>query len=400
MDDGYETARSLPELLDQRPLGRLLRAGSRRIGMWRIGILMSASENDTGYQGLLATFRYELKKLGREEGRNIRMRRREFLGVLSGAAALPLIPFAACAQQTMPVIGLLTGFALEPVAHLIEAFRRGLKETDFVEGQNVVIEYRSADGDYERLPALAADLVHRRVSVIVAIGPPSALATKAATTTIPFVFTSGGDVVKSGLVISLNRPGGNATGVNLFTQAVEAKKLEMISKLLSTPAMIAFLVNASNPAAEGKAKEMQDAALVLGRKLLILHASGESDIDIAFATLAQLHVGALVVGSDPYYDGSRRAQFIALAARYLIPTIYGQREYVTDGGLISYGTSLADAYRQAGIYAGRILKGEKPAELPVVQPTRFELVINLKTARTLGLDIPPNLLTVADEVIE
>jgi hypothetical protein len=172
MDDGYETARSLPELLDQRPLGRLLRAGSRRIGMWRIGILMSASENDTGYQGLLATFRYELKKLGREEGRNIRMRRREFLGVLSGAAALPLIPFAACAQQTMPVIGLLTGFALEPVAHLIEAFRRGLKETDFVEGQNVVIEYRSADGDYERLPALAADLVHRRVSVIVAIGPP------------------------------------------------------------------------------------------------------------------------------------------------------------------------------------------------------------------------------------
>ena len=207
-------------------------------------------------------------------------------------------------------------------------------------------------------------------------------------------------MVKSGLVISLNRPGGNATGVNLFTQAVEAKKLELISKLLSTPAMIAFLVNASNPAAEGKAKEMQDAALVLGRKLLILNASSESDIDIAFATLAQLHVGALVVGPDSYYDNTRRAQFIALAARYLIPTIYGQREFVTEGGLISYGTSLADAYRQAGIYAGRILKGEKPAELPVVQPTRFELVINLKTARTLGLDIPPNLLTVADEVIE
>jgi putative ABC transport system substrate-binding protein len=326
------------------------------------------------------------------------MRRREFINVLGGAAMA--WPLASRAQQTMLVIGLLSGTALEPVAHLMEAFRRGLKETGFVEGQNVVIEYRSADGDYGRLPALAADLVHRRVSVIVALGPPSALATKAATTTIPFVFTSGGDVVKSGLVNSLNRPGGNATGVNLFTQAVEAKKLGLISNLLPTPAMIAFLVNASNPAAEGKTKEMQDAADGLGRKLLVLNASSESDIDIAFATLAQLHVGALVVGSDPYYDNTQRAQFIALAARYLIPTIYGQREYVTDGGLISYGTSLADAYRQAGIYAGRILKGEKPSELPVVQPTKFELVINLKTAKAVGVEFPPSLLALADEVIE
>jgi putative ABC transport system substrate-binding protein len=224
------------------------------------------------------------------------MQRRELITVLGGAAIA--WPLASLAQQTMPVIGLLSGTALEPVAHLMEAFRRGLKETGFVERQNVVIEYRSADGDYGRLPALAVDLVHRRVSVIVAFGPPSAQATKAATTTIPFVFTSGGDVIKSGLVVSLNRPGGNATGVNLFTQRVEAKKLGLISTLLPTPAMIAFLVNASNPAAEGKSKEMQDAALGLGRKLIILNASSESDIDIAFSTLAQLHVGAVVVGSD------------------------------------------------------------------------------------------------------
>jgi putative ABC transport system substrate-binding protein len=236
--------------------------------------------------------------------------------------------------------------------------------------------------------------------VIVAFGPPTARAAKAATKTIPIVFTSGGDVVKSGLVSSLSRPGGNATGINLFTQTVEAKKLEQLSQLMPMATTIAFLLNPANPAADGKAKEMDAAARELGRQLHVVAARDENEIDVAFSRFAKLQVDAVVVGSDPFFNDSRRLQIVGLASRYAMPAIYGQREYVVDGGLISYGTSLSDAYRQAGIYAGAILNGENPATLPVLRPTRFELVINLKTAKTQGVTIPPTLLAIADEVIE
>ena len=247
---------------------------------------------------------------------------------------------------------------------------------------------------------MAADLVQRRVAVIVAFGPPTALAAKKATTAIPIVFISGGDIVKSGLVNSLSRPGGNATGVNLFTQAVEAKKLDILNKLMPPATMMAFLMNPANPAAAGKTKEMQEAAAKLGRQLHVVNARNEIEIDNAFMELGKLRVGSLVVGSDPFFNDSSRFQIVRQAARFSIPAIYGQREYTLDGGLISYGTSLAEAYRQAGVYTGAILKGEQPANLPVLQPTRFELVINLKTAKELGVEIPPTLLAIADEVVD
>jgi putative tryptophan/tyrosine transport system substrate-binding protein len=326
------------------------------------------------------------------------VQRREFITLLGGAVGWPV---GVRAQQSrMPVIGLLSGSSPGGIPHLMTAFRRGLADAGFIEGQNVEIDSRWADGRFDRLPEMAVELVRRQVALIAALGPSAPLAAKAATNTIPIVFHSGGDVVKSGLVVSLNRPGGNATGVNLFTQAVESKKLDLLSKLLPAPATLAFLLNPKNPAAEEKEKEMQDAARGLGRELRVVSASTSDEIDAAFVRLVQERVAALVIMADQYFDDSMRAKFIALAARNAIPAIYGQREYAVEGGLISYGTNLAETHRQAGNYAGRILGGAKPDDLPVLRPTKFEMVINLKTARTLSLDIPAGVLAIADEVVE
>jgi putative tryptophan/tyrosine transport system substrate-binding protein len=299
----------------------------------------------------------------------------------------------------MPVIGLLSGSSPEASRRPMAAFQRALADSGFIEGQSVTIDYRWAEGRFDLLPAMAADVVRRQVALIVAFSPPAALAAKAATTTIPIVFHSGGDVIKMGLVASLNRPSGNATGVNLFTQAVEVKKLDLLSKLVPTTTF-AYLMNPNNPGADETTKEIREAARQLGRSIDIMGAGTASEIDAAFMALAEHQTGALVVMADQYFDEPRRAQLVALAARHAIPTIYGQRDYAVDGGLISYGTDLAETHRQVGSYAGRILKGVKPEDLPVLRPTKFELLINLKTAKALGLNISDNLLTLADEVIE
>jgi putative tryptophan/tyrosine transport system substrate-binding protein len=325
------------------------------------------------------------------------MRRRDLITLLGGAAAA--WPLAARAQQkAMPVIGFLHFASPGPFALYVVAFRQGLSETGYVEGQNLAIEFRWAEGSYDRLPAMAADLVDRKVDVIVAAGPPSARAAKNATSTIPIVFSSA-DPIGEGLVASLARPGGNLTGVSVLTVELVAKRLELLSELVPQAKVIVLLVNPNNPNTEPMIRDVQEAARTKWVELPILKAGSESEIDAAFASLVQLQAGGLVVGADPFFN-SRREQLVALAARHVVPAIYEWREFAKAGGLISYGTSLAGIYRQDGIYTGRILNGAKPADLPVEQPTRFELVVNLKTAKALGLTVPPSILARADEVIE
>jgi len=324
------------------------------------------------------------------------MRRREFITLLGGAAAWPVV--ARAQQSAMPVIGWLGVRSPSQAPHFVDAFRQGLKEIGFLDGQNVVIELHSAEDHVDRLPALVAELVRRPVAVIVG-NNPAALAAKAATSTVPIVFAYGGDPVQDGLVTSLNRPGGNVTGVVFISGVLGPKRLELLRQLVPKAKTIGLLVNPNNPNTEAERRDVQAAAQAIGQQLIILDVSSESEIEPAFATFVQRGAGALLVGTGAF-SYSHRERLVALAARHALPASYSQREPVVAGGLMSYGSSLTDAYRQAGIYAGRVLKGEKPADLPVMRSTRFEFVINLKTAKTLGLEVPAPLLALTDDVIE
>jgi putative ABC transport system substrate-binding protein len=327
------------------------------------------------------------------------MIRREFITLLGGAAVA--WPLAARAQQpVMPVVGFLSGRSLGESAAVVNAFRQGLAENGYVEGKDIAIEFRWADGRYDRLAALATEMVARQLEVIAATGGSvSGLAAKSATGTIPIVFSSGGDAVKLGLVASLNRPGGNVTGVNLVFGALGAKRLELLHSLVPAAAAIAMLVNPNYPSAASEVQDVEAAGRTLGLRISIFNARTESEFKPAFTALAEQKAAALLVADDPYLV-SQRDRIVQLAARYAVPAMYITRDFADAGGLMSYGPSIIDAYRLVGVYTGRILKGEKPADLPVVQPTKFDLVINLKTARALGLTIPDKMLALADEVIE
>jgi putative tryptophan/tyrosine transport system substrate-binding protein len=324
--------------------------------------------------------------------------RREFITLLGGAATWPV---AARAQQpARPVIGFLAIASRDTFGYLIDAFRQGLQDVGYVEGKNAEIEYRWADNQIDRLPAMAADLVRRQVAVIAAVGGLAApRAAKAATATIPIVFTVGGDPVRLGLVDGLSRPGGNATGMSVFSGTLLAKRLQVARDLVPADALLAALMNPTGPENDSDTKDLQDAARIIGQRLTIVNASNDSELAAAFESAVREQAKMLLVGSDVFFN-SRREQIVALAARYALPTIYFHHEAARAGGLMSYGANIPDIYRNVGTYVGRILKGEKPANLPVVQPTRVELVINLKTAKTLGLTVPPTLLALADEVIE
>jgi putative tryptophan/tyrosine transport system substrate-binding protein len=326
------------------------------------------------------------------------MNRRAFISLLGGAATWPL---AARAQQaTMPTIGYLSARSPDDSAHLVEAFRRGLSEAGYVEGQTVTVEHRWALGQHDLLPAMAVELVRKPVTVLVSVGGESAaLAARAATSTIPIVFIIGGDPVKLGLAASYNRPGGNATGISILTSTLEPKRLGLLHELVSQAATIGVLLNPNFPSFEGQLRDVQEAARAVAVQIHVLRASTDGEIEVAFETVAQERVTALAVAADPFFD-TRRDKLVALAARHAVPTMYHFREFAGAGGLVSYGANIPDAHRQIGIYTGRILKGEKPADLPVMQPTKFDLVFNLTTAKALGLEIPPTLLARADEVIE
>ena len=326
------------------------------------------------------------------------MQRRQFIALLGGAATWPL---AAHAQNpVVPKIGFLHVESAKPFPHIVTGFRQGLKETGFIEAENVAIEFRWAEGQTGRLPELAADLVHRQVAVIVAGGgEASALAAKAATSTIPIVFNIGSDPIQRGLAASLNRPGGNATGVNVLTGELAAKRLGLLHEMVPTASIIAHLVNPDWPQTKAAVKDVAAAARVMGLQIILLEARNENEINAAFAAILQTQAQAMVVEADSYFN-SRRDQIVALAARHGLPAIFGLREFALAGGLMSYGTSITEAYRQMGIYTGKILKGEKPADLPIVQLAKFEFVINLKTAKALGLSVSTSMQLVADEMIE
>jgi putative ABC transport system substrate-binding protein len=325
-------------------------------------------------------------------------KRREFITLLGGAAAWPL---AARAQQpAMPVIGFLSSRSSEESAPSVAAFRQGLSESGYVEGQNVTIVFRWAEGQYERLPALAADLVSRRVAVITAVGgDPSPIAAKSATSTIPIVFGIGSDPVRVGLVESFNRPGGNVTGVTLLTNAMEPKRLGLLRELAPGVAVVGALVNPNFPPAAQQAHDIQEAARTIGQRIIVANASRDDGLESAFVSLVRDGIGALLVASDPYFD-TRRDRIVSFAARQRLPAIYQFRDWAVAGGVLSYGVSITDAYRQFGLYTAKILQGTKPEDLPVQQVTKFELIINLKTAKALGIAISDNLLSLADEVIE
>jgi putative ABC transport system substrate-binding protein len=328
------------------------------------------------------------------------MKRRELIMLLgSAAAAAAVVRSLAARAQTPAIIGMMTMAAPTSIPQPLASFRAGLMQSGFVEGQNVKIEYRSAEGQFDRIPAFIADLVRRQPSLLMLASPTAVLAAKRVTATIPIVFVSGDDPVKRGLIASLNRPGGNITGVYQFSYLLEAKRLALLHDMLPKVGTIAAIIDPSNPAAETQIHDVQKAAEQLGVHLVVLTAHVESDFVTTFASLAQQQAGALLVAAGPFFN-SRRQQLIALAARHAVPTIYPSREFAEAGGLMSYGSSFTDMHRQAGTYTGRILKGEKPADLPVMQPTMFEFVINLQTAQALDIDVPPTLLARADEVIE
>ena len=325
------------------------------------------------------------------------MRRREFITLLSAAAAWPLA--ARAQQQAMPVVGFLRSTQATGFAYIVDAFRQGLNDVGFVEGKNVAIEYRWAENQQDRLPELAADLIRRQVAAIVGAGTPAAQACKAATTTTPIVFVSGADPVSIGLVARLNRPGGNITGVVFTVVALAAKLIGMLNELVPKASVIAVLRDPNGPDVEGESRDLEEAGRAIGRQILMVNAANEREFHAAFAKVVQAGAGGLLIGASPFLLSQRR-QLVALASRHALPTMYNQREFVEVGGLISYGPSQSDAFRRAGVYVGRILKGEQPGDLPVELGTKFELVINLATAKAFGLEIPPNLLALADEVIE